>query len=305
MSPKPIPSFLAMLTQQKVNPITDPVTEIDGSNMLPCSTRQELTEDEKVDLILNKSNCKKAIQYNDFSKAIEFQQIVLNLIEKQFGTLHMQTVGALCTLAQCHYKDHQPHTALEIYSQALHTTAQHFPEMEATLAEIKNHIEQCKASSRRMNGISHLTTHMTQMNIKAQINQDISDAYREARLLNIANQLFAKQKFNLAAVFFKAWTELALPKADIHDETVYGHIGRYGRALMLAGQSAQALQVFKQLVLHRNANHAACKTGEPLHKALCDLARCLETSGATSSAQMTFQLALKVLKPEDFAPKGL
>jgi hypothetical protein len=130
---------------------------------------EKLTDDEKVELIIHKNNFKKSMNYTDFEKAINYQSIVLALTLKQWGTKHMRTVDAKCTLAKAYLSNREPCIAQRIYSEALRAVTLYFPNAKATHDEIREHVARCADAERLSVGITQLASYMGLTRVRHQL----------------------------------------------------------------------------------------------------------------------------------------
>jgi hypothetical protein len=243
---------------------------------------------------------KKSMNYTDFEKAINYQSIVLALTLKQWGTKHMRTVDAKCTLAKAYLSNREPCIAQRIYSEALRAVTLYFPNAKATHDEIREHDARCADAERLSVGITQLASYMGLMHLMTKKCGRHRSTPRSDRLLKIANRRFDQKRFSGSVAAFEAWRNLGMSSAKLQDEPTLVNLSRYGLALMNTKRPLEAQAVFKQVVSSRNSQYAACATGIPLQKALLDWAESLYQSGAETSAAMTFRLAHRVDKPEEF-----
>jgi len=209
----------------------------------------------------------------DAEGVIQSQTVVLNMTAQQWGYRHLKTVAAQHELGSYHLHHRQPLSACKQYKAALQTVIEKYPEMTATLDEIR-----------------------TQLIISEMLARQIMDEFRLPRILNIAHENWRRGRLKRAHSLYSSG--LALAMMQLHEPKYVKHRDLYqmGAALMDVNRLADARKLFAKIIYVYAQEYASCTTGESLHQALFDYSECLERSGMARSAQETVQLAFKLIK---------
>jgi tetratricopeptide (TPR) repeat protein len=242
---------------------------------------------QRINLNAYRQKIRYCMMIKDFEEAIATWHWVITTTEKIWGPQHLKTVAALFELGGCYLKNHQPQLAQVHYARAFEITSRHYPDMNATLQEIRTqiHIAQIVAEC---------------IGPEPQISQTVPDRMLNVKTLlkmvTLAEMSALRGRFQGAERLYGAClvASVRLLEKGMPDEKK--NLFEVGFLLMQANRLQEAHQLLAKIVHACLSTYAECTTGDALHNALLDYSDCLEQLGLKHSTKQTRRLSFDVIK---------
>ncbi len=204
-----------------------------------------------------------------------------------WGSNHLKTVAAHYELGNCHIKNQQPKLALAHFVRAFEIAYQNYPDMNATLQEIRTqiHIGQMVADCIRPEPQISQCSPTKLMNVKTLL-----------KMVTLADISALRGRKQQAERLFSACLagSLSLLNRGTPDENK--NLFEVGYLLLQANRLQEAHQLISEIVHKCLSTYAECPTGDALHNALLDYSDCLQQMGLDHSAKQTRHLSFNVIK---------
>lgn len=227
------------------------------------------------------------MQIKDYETAIDAWHRVIETTAQIWGSQHLKTVAAHYELGNCHFKNQQPKLALVHFVRAFEIAYQNYPDMNATLQEIRTqiHIAQMVAACI---GPEPQIGHCLQtklMSVKTLL-----------KMVTLAEKSALRGRKLQADRLFSACLagSLSLLERGTLDENK--NLFEVGYLLLQANRLQEAHQLLAEIVNTFLSTYAECPTGDALHNALLDYSDCLQQMGLEHSAKQTRRLSFNVIK---------
>lgn len=123
--------------------------------------KKEMSDDDYELLEVNKANAKKALKLYDYDRAIEFQTVVYEIIEKHEGPLDVDSLENLCKLAQCYFLARQFEESKNRYLQAYRIALVAHGKNNAITVLASESFLKCIDSIRKTHNINELSSYVS------------------------------------------------------------------------------------------------------------------------------------------------
>jgi tetratricopeptide (TPR) repeat protein len=242
---------------------------------------------QRINLNADRQKIRYCMRIKDYEGAIASWHRVIAATTQIWGPQHLKTVAALYELGGCHLKNHQPQLAQVHYAHAFEITSRNYPDMSATLQEIRIQI------------------HIAQM-VAACIGPEPQISHSEpSRSLNV--KTLARMAFLADVSTFRGRNQSAerlysaclagslrlLEQGTLEEKKKLYEVGFL---LIQANRLQEAHQLLAKIVLACLSTYADCPTGDALHNALLDYSDCLQKMGLEHSTKQTRRLSFDVIK---------
>lgn len=250
-----------------------------------------MTEDEFESYSLNKSNAKKALSYNDYVRAVEFQSNAVQISQKTFGVENIQTLEDIVLLGECFHKNGDFDQALEKFYLARRIASYKLETSHDFTHNVVQKIKDCEASIKRTQGLDHLAQHLDAFFQTDAQDTPAAKAHRLNRLEAIGQKLAARNQISRATAVYKTWISECVEDAPVNDENTIQCIFRYADFYAQTSNLAKACEIYRDLVGLRNRQNHMGGMQTELKIALEKWAHCLRLRGQTQSAVAIDKLA--------------
>jgi tetratricopeptide (TPR) repeat protein len=227
------------------------------------------------------------MRMKDYEGAIDSWHRVIAMTTQIWGSQHLKTVAALYELGNCYFKNHQPKLALAYFARAYEIAYQNYPDMSATLQEIRTqiHIAQMVADC---------------IGPEPQISDCLPTKLMSVKTLlkiaTLAEKSALRGRNQGAEKLFSACLAGSLSLLEKGELEESKNLFEVGFLLMQANRIKEAHQLLVQIVHAYLSEYAECPTGEALHNALLDYSGCLQQMGLQHSAMQMTRLSFEVIK---------
>jgi tetratricopeptide (TPR) repeat protein len=227
------------------------------------------------------------MEKKDYEGAIDTWHRVITMTAQIWGPQHLKTVAALYEIGNCYFKNHQPKLALAHFARAYEIADQNYPDMIATLQEIRTQIHIAEMVAACIGPETRISDCLPNklMNVKTLL-----------KMVTLAEMSAVRGRNQVAEKLFSSCLAASLNLLEKGERDESKNLFEVGFLLMQANRIKEAHQLLVQIVHAYLSAYAECPTGEALHNALLDYSGCLQQMGLQHSAMQMTRLSFEVIK---------